>query len=71
MQSPIHQLITGGLYTQFFNFLIGKPCKAYPAPFCVRLSKEGEKRNEDIKRVVEPDISIVCDKSKIDVFPSE
>lgn len=43
-----------------------KSCKVYPAPFCVRLTKGDEISNEDIKKVVEPDITIVCDKSKID-----
>ena len=64
--SPTHQLISGELYRQFANYLQGKPCKAYPAPFCVRLIKGDEKQNEDIKKVVEPDITIVCDESKID-----
>lgn len=64
--SPVHQLICGELHRQFANYLQGKPCKAYPAPFCVRLVKGDEKQNEDIKQVVEPDITIVCDNSKID-----
>ncbi len=64
--SPAHQLISGELHRQFANYLQGKPCKAYPAPFCVRLTKGDEKNNEDINKVVEPDITIVCDKSKID-----
>lgn len=64
--SPIHQEISGSLFAQFHNYLSGKPCKVYPAPFCVRLTEGDEKKNEDIKKVVEPDITIVCDKSKID-----
>jgi Uma2 family endonuclease len=64
--SPAHQLISGELYRQLANYLQNKTCKAYPAPFCVRLTKGDEKKNEDIKKVVEPDISIVCDQSKID-----
>ncbi|MDR3599478.1 MAG: Uma2 family endonuclease [Desulfosporosinus sp.] len=64
--SPIHQEISGGLFAQFHNYLSGKPCKVYPAPFCVRLIKDDKKKDEDIKKVVEPDITIVCDKSKID-----
>ncbi|PKM93561.1 MAG: Uma2 family endonuclease [Firmicutes bacterium HGW-Firmicutes-1] len=64
--SPSHQLITGELYRQFANYLQGKTCEAYLAPFCVRLTNGDEKQNEDIKKVVEPDITIVCDKSKID-----
>ena len=34
-------------------------CKVYPAPFAVFL-------NEDDKTYVEPDISIICDRSKLD-----
>lgn len=64
--SPSHQLISGELYRQFANYLQGKTCKAYLAPFCVRLADDDEKKNEDIKKVVEPDISIICDTSKID-----
>ncbi len=34
-------------------------CKVYPAPFAVFL-------NKDDKNYVEPDISVICDKSKLD-----
>ena len=64
--APIHQEILMELSKQFAVYLSGKPCKVYPAPFCVRLTKGDEKKNEDIKKVFEPDITIVCDKSKID-----
>ncbi|HBP66552.1 MAG TPA: Uma2 family endonuclease [Desulfosporosinus sp.] len=64
--SPAHQLISGELNRQFANYLLGKPCKVYPAPFSVRLTKGDEKQNEDITKVVEPDLTIVCDHSKID-----
>jgi Uma2 family endonuclease len=52
----------------FHYYLKNKPCKVYPAPFSVRLNKKEErkKENKDIKKVFEPDITIVCDKSKID-----
>lgn len=64
--TPLHQEILGGLFAQFHHYLVGKSCKVYPAPFSVRLMTEDETRNEDINKVVEPDITIVCDKSKID-----
>lgn len=64
--SPTHQLISGELYRQFANYLQDKPCKVYPAPFCVRLTEGAEKQNDDIKIVVEPDITVVCNSSKID-----
>lgn len=64
--SPVHQSISGELFRQFANYLLGKPCQVFPAPFCVRLTDGDEKRNEDIKKVVEPDITVICDKSKMD-----
>ncbi len=63
--SPIHQEVLNNINVQFHNYLVGKPCKVYPAPFCVRITN-GSENNEDIKKVFEPDISIVCNKSKID-----
>lgn len=64
--SPEHQLVSGELFRQFANYLQGKPCNVYQAPFSVRLTKGDEKKDEDIKKVFEPDITIVCDKSKMD-----
>lgn len=62
--SRIHQEISGELHRQFANYLQGKPCRVYHAPFCVRL--DVEKDDNDIKNVVEPDITVVCDSSKLD-----
>ena len=62
--SRIHQEISGELYRQFANYFQGKSCRVYHAPFCVRL--DIEKNDNDIKNVVEPDIAIVCDSSKLD-----
>lgn len=62
--SRIHQEISGELYRQFANYLQEKPCKIYHAPFCVRL--DNEKNDKDIKNVVEPDITVICDSSKLD-----
>jgi len=41
-------------------------CKIFPAPFDVRLPKNGEKENDQICNVVQPDICVVCDLSKLD-----
>jgi len=59
--SPAHQEICVGLVTQLYNYLRGKTCKVYPAPFDVRLNADAEDNT-----VVQPDITIVCDPSKID-----
>lgn len=64
--STAHQEILMEISRQIANHLMDKSCKVYPAPFCVRLTKGDEKLNEDIKNVVEPDITIVCDKFKVD-----
>ncbi|EHQ89802.1 Uma2 family endonuclease [Desulfosporosinus youngiae] len=64
--STVHQEILMEISRQIANHLKDRSCKVYPAPFCVRLTKGDEISNEDIKKVVEPDITIVCDKSKVD-----
>jgi len=66
MMSPAplrqHQDILVEMVWQFKSFLKGKPCKVYAAPFDVRLNAAGD--TDDT--VVQPDIVIVCDKSKLD-----
>ena len=65
MASPneIHQDISVELTTQFREFLRGKPCKVFHAPFDVRLFP---KRGNKDKYVVQPDLMVVCDKTKLD-----
>ncbi len=41
-------------------------CKIYTAPFDVRLPKNGETADNKIYNVVQPDICVVCDESKLD-----
>jgi Uma2 family endonuclease len=64
MMSPApsisHQEISGGLFSEMFNYLKGKSCKVFAAPFDVRLNAETGDNT-----VVQPDISIVCDMDKI------
>jgi Uma2 family endonuclease len=62
--SRVHQEISMELATQFHTYLKGKTCRVFAAPFCVRL--DVEKNDDDIKNVVEPDITIVCNYSKLD-----
>jgi len=56
-----HQGILGNLYLIFGNYLKGKSCKVYFAPFDVRLNAD---TLDNI--VVQPDLIIVCDDSKLD-----
>lgn len=64
--SRIHQEILTELVRQLANFLEGKRCKVYPAPFGVRLFEQSGDTPEDVDTVVEPDISVVCDRDKLD-----
>lgn len=61
-----HQLISGEIFRQLANYLEGKKCRAIPAPFAVRLFEKNGDGPDDVDTVVEPDISIVCDSSKLD-----
>ena len=63
--SSDHQEISVEITRVLANYLKGKPCKVYSAPFDVRLTKKSL-INEDVKTVVQPDICVVCDRSKID-----
>jgi len=56
-----HQEILGEIYTQFHNYLRGKPCKVYPAPYDVRLFYRADESDDT---VVQPDITVVCDEKK-------
>lgn len=61
--STIHQRVLREIFTIFSVYLKGKKCEAFCAPFGVKFAEKSEK---DIKTVVEPDIVVVCDKSKLD-----
>lgn len=65
--SSRHQEILMELARQLANFLEGKQCRVYPAPFGVRLFEQDNDRPEDVNTVVEPDLSVVCDRDKIDI----
>ncbi len=60
-----HQRISGELFRQLANYLQGKSCEVFYAPFDVRLPR-GEEKDEDIDTVVQPDIVVICDLSKLD-----
>lgn len=61
-----HQLISGEIFRQLANYLEGKKCRAIPAPFAVRLFEKDGDSPEDVDTMVEPDISVVCDSSRLD-----
>ncbi|MDE7478637.1 MAG: Uma2 family endonuclease [Lachnospiraceae bacterium] len=56
-----HQRISGYLHNEIYNYIKNNngKCEALAAPFAVFL-------NEDDENYVEPDISVICDLSKLD-----
>ena len=58
--SRIHQKLVGQLSRIIGNYIESNhgSCEIYPAPFAVFIKK-------DDKNYVEPDISVICDKSKL------
>lgn len=56
-----HQKISGYLYNEIYNYIKekGGKCEVLAAPFAVFL-------NDDDRNYVEPDISVICDLSKLD-----
>ena len=60
--SIAHQSILTELGRQFANYLKGKPCRVLLAPCDVCLNGLGDKDYD----VVQPDILVVCDESKLD-----
>jgi Uma2 family endonuclease len=63
MSAPnaFHQSMLVELSRQFANFLLGKHCKVYAAPYDVRLFYEEDESDDT---VVQPDLSIICDAKK-------
>ena len=58
--SRLHQTILSELHATIHQYIKSKKgsCHIYPAPFAVQL-------REDRKTIVEPDISVICDSSKL------
>ncbi|MDB5120866.1 MAG: hypothetical protein JWN56_2084 [Sphingobacteriales bacterium] len=63
--SRIHQEVSIQVSGALFTFLKNKPCKVYTAPFDVRFPKESF-ADKDIYTVLQPDICVICDQSKLD-----
>lgn len=59
-----HQELVGELHYQLRVALEGKPCRVYIAPLDVRLPKSDEP-DDEVDTVVQPDVFILCDRSKI------
>jgi Uma2 family endonuclease len=65
--SSFHQDISGNLFFELRNFINKGSCKLYAAPFDVRLINFKESTaDHQITTVVQPDLCVICDRSKID-----
>jgi Uma2 family endonuclease len=60
-----HQRLVGELFFQISAFLRDRPCAAAISPIDVRLPNSDE-ADDDIETVVQPDLLVVCDPTKID-----
>jgi Uma2 family endonuclease len=66
--APAHQRLSTSLSATLF-FLVKKykgNCEVFTAPFDVRLPKNNETDDSEIYTVVQPDICVICNLSKID-----
>lgn len=59
-----HQRILTYIGNELYNFLKGQPCQVFFAPFDVRLEKSSD--DTKVENVVQPDISVICDLTKLD-----
>lgn len=60
-----HQEISGEIYGQLYEYLKKKPCNVYSAPFDVRFFDQ-DAPGKPITNNVQPDISVICDRKKLD-----
>jgi Uma2 family endonuclease len=63
--SATHQRLSSRLHTAIGSYLWGKKCELFSAPFDVRLPRKTSK-DEDIITVLQPDLCVICDPSKIE-----
>jgi Uma2 family endonuclease len=61
-----HQEVVLELARQIASALEGSPCRPYLAPFDVRLPAGAERDDAAVDTVVQPDISVFCDRSRLD-----
>jgi len=61
-----HQDLVGEIFVQVSLALRGQPCRVFVAPLDVRLPRSEEELDAQIDSVVQPDVLVVCDTSKLD-----
>ncbi|MDT9498438.1 Uma2 family endonuclease [Capnocytophaga canimorsus] len=63
--STKHQIISGNIHFELKLHFKEQACKLFSAPFDVRIPKQSLE-DKDIFSVVQPDLCIICDLSKLD-----
>lgn len=63
-----HQRVSWQLNGLLFDYFRKKSCRAFAAPFDVRLydRRKSVVANQDIYTVVQPDLCVICDAEKLD-----
>ena len=62
-----HQVVSGNTYFTLRKIFDSHPCNLFVAPFDVRLlNKKKSTPDNEVYTVVQPDLCIICDKSKLD-----
>lgn len=64
--SRIHQQVATNMIVLIGSTLRKSHCKIFPAPFDVRLPHYSPKKNLEVITVVQPDLCVICDPSKLD-----
>ena len=61
-----HQVVVGELHLVLGNHLRRQACQVRVAPYDVRLPQRGTTADQAIHTVVQPDICVICDPTKIE-----
>lgn len=64
----LHQKICLAIAVQLYNYLEDKTPEVYVNPFTVRPYKQKDYTPDKVDTVISPDISVVCDLSKLDEY---
>jgi len=65
----LHQSISWYFTGTLFNYFVNKSCRAFAAPFDVRLYNKRKSilTNKEIFTVVQPDLCVICNPEQLDV----
>jgi Uma2 family endonuclease len=64
--SVYHQKVSRNINHYIDSYFWGKNCNYFCAPFDVRLTHFDKKKDKEVLTVVQPDICVICDESKLD-----